>query len=46
MYYVYILFSEKCNRYYVGYSADTQARLTRHNAGMVKASKNRIPYRL
>jgi predicted GIY-YIG superfamily endonuclease len=29
----------------VGYSADTQARLTRHNAGMVKATKNCTPYR-
>jgi len=46
MFCVYILFSEKCNRYYIGYSADIQARLIRHNAGMVKATKNCIPYRL
>ncbi|MGZ8517882.1 MAG: GIY-YIG nuclease family protein, partial [Chitinophagaceae bacterium] len=35
MYFVYILYSEKCNRYYIGYSADVFARLERHNAGMV-----------
>jgi putative endonuclease len=46
MYHVYILYSEKCNRFYIGYSADVQARLARHNAGMVAATKNCRPYHL
>ncbi len=44
MYFVYILYSEKCNRYYIGYSADVLARLDRHNAGMVAATRNCRPY--
>ena len=44
MYYVYILYSEKCKRYYVGFSADVNARLIRHNSGMVAATKNCRPY--
>jgi putative endonuclease len=43
-FYVYILYSEKCNRYYIGYSFDVDARLQRHNAGKVTATKNCIPY--
>jgi len=46
MYFVYILYSEKCDRYYVGYSADVQARFVRHNTGMVPATRNCIPYKL
>jgi len=44
MYFVYILYSHKCNRYYIGYSSDVNARLLRHNAGMVTATKNCKPY--
>ena len=44
MYFVYILYSEKCGRHYVGYAADVDARLSRHNAGYVTATKNCRPY--
>ncbi|HTM91232.1 MAG TPA: GIY-YIG nuclease family protein [Flavisolibacter sp.] len=44
MYYVYILYSEKCDRYYIGYSENIEARLIRHNRGAVTATKNCIPY--
>ncbi len=44
--FVYILYSPKCNRYYVGYSHDVQERLQRHNSGKVTATKNCIPYTL
>ena len=44
-YFVYILFSEKCNRYYVGYSIDPDKRLIeKHNKGYVTATKNCNPY--
>ncbi|MBK7290003.1 MAG: GIY-YIG nuclease family protein [Chitinophagaceae bacterium] len=46
MHYVYILYSEKCNRYYIGYSADVDARLIRHNSGMVTATRNCRPYKI
>ena len=31
MFYVYILYSVSINKYYVGYSADTDSRLYKHN---------------
>lgn len=46
MHYVYILYSEKCNRHYIGFSVDVDARLKRHNSGMVTATKNCKPYRI
>jgi Predicted endonuclease containing a URI domain len=46
MYVVYILYSEKCDRYYIGYCEDLEARLNRHNKGMVTATKNCRPYKL
>lgn len=46
MYYVYILYSPKCDCYYIGYCADIEARLQRHNAGMVTATRNCRPYTL
>ena len=47
MFYVYILYSEKIDRYYVGYSENPALRLEdRHNKGKVKATKGGAPYRL
>jgi len=43
MYYVYILFSKKDNRTYIGYSADIKKRLSEHKKGLVEATKNRRP---
>jgi putative endonuclease len=45
MYYVYILHSQKCDRYYIGYSENPEKRLDeRHNQGAVKATRNCSPY--
>ena len=44
MYFVYILYPEKCDRYYIGYSENIDIRLARHNAGKVAATKNCRPY--
>jgi putative endonuclease len=46
MFSVYIIYSQKCDRYYIGYSADVLARLDRHNAGKITATKNCRPYQL
>ena len=44
MYHVYILYSEKCHRHYIGYCENVQARLQRHNEGLVTATRNCRPY--
>jgi len=46
MYFVYILYSHKCDRYYIGFAADVELRLQRHNKGLVKATRNCIPYKI
>ena len=46
MFCTYILFSEKCGRYYIGHCEDIEARLTRHNNGFVTATRNCYPYQL
>ena len=46
MYHVYILYSIKCDRYYVGFSENIEQRLIRHNAGKVTATRNCRPYEL
>jgi len=43
---VYILFSEKSSRYYVGQTADIEKRLKRHNQGFVPSTKGGTPWEL
>ena len=44
MYYTYILYSEKFDRYYVGHCEDLIKRLDRHNRKMVPSTKNYTPW--
>ncbi|MBU2447511.1 MAG: GIY-YIG nuclease family protein [Bacteroidetes bacterium] len=44
--FVYILFSEKIDKYYVGYTADLDLRVQRHNEGWGKFSSRGIPWKL
>ncbi len=44
--YVYILFSQKNIRYYIGSSADVQERLLRHNAGATPSTKSGRPWKI
>jgi putative endonuclease len=47
MYYVYILYSAKIDRYYIGYSENPELRLKeRHNCGKVKSTRAGMPYSL
>jgi putative endonuclease len=46
MYYTYILKSTKDAKIYVGYTDDLKQRFLMHNKGLVKATKNRIPFEL
>lgn len=43
---VYILFSEKANRYYIGQTNNIAERLARHNSGYESATKPYIPWSL
>ena len=44
--FVYILFTEKSSRYYVGQTADIEERLKRHNSGKVKSTKYGLPWKI
>ena len=46
MYQVYILYSEKGKRYYIGQTQDVEARLHRHNSGYEKSTSPYRPYNL
>ncbi|MDO5979991.1 GIY-YIG nuclease family protein [Flavivirga spongiicola] len=43
---VYILYSEKSSRYYVGQTTDIEKRLKRHNLGIVPSTKYGVPWEL
>lgn len=43
MYSIYILFSLKTNRYYIGSTDDLQGRLKHHNAGSTPSTKSGAP---
>lgn len=42
-YFVYILYSKKDKRLYVGQTNNLEKRLERHNNGDVRATKTRVP---
>lgn len=45
-YFVYILFSTKDKKLYIGYSTNLEQRIIEHNAGRVTSTKNRKPLML
>jgi len=44
--YVYVLYSQKDNKLYIGYSTDVYRRLDEHNAGENTSTKYRRPFKL
>ena len=46
MWYIYIIYSEKLDRYYVGYTDNLSWRLERHNLGWGRFTKGGIPWEL
>ncbi|HRP16426.1 MAG TPA: GIY-YIG nuclease family protein [Ginsengibacter sp.] len=44
MFDVYILYSQKFDRYYIGQTGDIAERLKRHNAGYEKATSPYVPW--
>ncbi len=45
-FYVYILYSLKDNKFYIGYTNNLRQRLTQHAHGEVDSTKNRLPIKL
>ena len=43
-FYVYILYSNKINKYYTGYCEDISNRLTKHNQHSTPSTKSGIPW--
>lgn len=46
MFYVYILYSLKDEKFYVGYTNDLKERKKKHDKGLVNSTKNRRPLQL
>ena len=46
MWFVYILYSNKLDRYYTGSTDDLEWRLERHNSGWGRYTKKGIPWKL
>jgi putative endonuclease len=46
MWKVYIIYSEKINRYYTGITDDIEWRLERHNQGWSRSTKHGIPWKV
>jgi putative endonuclease len=46
MWFVYIIYSQKLDRYYTGYTDDIHWRLERHNQGWGKFTKAGVPWKL
>ncbi|HSD98548.1 MAG TPA: GIY-YIG nuclease family protein [Patescibacteria group bacterium] len=46
MYFVYVLQSMKDDNFYTGFSDNLKRRLSKHNTGLVTATKHRLPLKL
>ena len=45
-YFTYILFSEKTNKYYIGYTSNINTRLDKHNLGGTTSTRSGRPWKL
>ena len=43
---VYLLESQKTGDRYIGQTSDLEKRLTRHNAGYVQSTRNKLPWKM
>ncbi len=46
VYYTYVLISESDQQLYIGSTPDLKARITKHNSGYVRSTKDRRPLKL
>jgi putative endonuclease len=45
-YFIYILYSQSRDRYYIGYSQNPEERLSEHNAGATTSTRSGVPWLL
>ena len=45
-FYMYIIYSKKLDKYYIGYCEDISIRVNKHNFGSTASTKPGIPWRL
>ncbi|NER10859.1 GIY-YIG nuclease family protein [Muriicola jejuensis] len=45
-YLVYVLYSERLEKYYVGYTKDLDERMSRHNTGRSRFTSKGLPWKL
>jgi putative endonuclease len=45
-YFIYILYSDSKDKYYIGSTAELEKRLLRHNQGATKSTKGARPWRI
>ncbi|MEK7550454.1 MAG: GIY-YIG nuclease family protein [Patescibacteria group bacterium] len=45
-YYTYVLLSKKDSKLYIGWSNNLKNRFQKHNKGLVRATKDRLPLKL
>lgn len=46
MYFIYVLRSQKDNKFYTGYTDDIEKRMELHNEGRIESTKYRRPFKL
>lgn len=46
MYFVYVLYSFKDKKFYIGYTEDLEERVSKHLLGKVDTTKSRLPLQL
>ncbi len=46
MFYTYVLRSKKDGKLYVGFTDNLKRRFSEHNGGLVKSTKDRLPFEL
>jgi len=46
MYYIYVLQSEKDDKFYIGFTKDLKLRFEQHNKGLVQSTRDRKPFKL
>ena len=46
MFFMYIIQSKKDKDLYIGYTDDLRKRFKKHNSGLVRSTKSRIPFKI
>ena len=44
VFFIYIIYSEKRDKYYIGYTANLRTRVEKHNLGATRSTRSGIPW--